>query len=272
MTLPLKKKFIIVHYGCSSFEKNDHEIYWIGAVYYKNEQKKYFFSEGDEIVSIESFEKFLKTNTNKTILHWSMNSPKFGFIPIENRYKELTGSTINIHPEKKIDLSEYFKEKYGIEYIPRAGGRLDNLAKLNGFTGFKNNIEVKNNSEASDRLELLFSIYQAEIQGKLMISRTSVFDVKMWNKPCFELFEYLMDNYFTRKKVQITSVWFFLKELNSDRYIISCTKEVYKNHIKINYSIEITNFDKPVIWPPVEKILNDLLTNFETRKKHVKNT
>ena len=263
MKLPSKNDIIIIHYGCSSFEKKDDKVYWLGAVYYLNDQKKYFFTNGDEIKSIESFSNFLEKNADRTILHWSMNSPKFGFIPIEKRYLKLKGSSIKIHSSKQIDLSEYFKDKYGLNYVSREGGRLNNLAIHNGFTGFKKNIEVKNNSEASDRLELLFSIYQAEIQDKLKISRTSLFDVKMWNKPCFELFEYLMSNYYTNKKVQATSIWFFLKEISSDPYIISCTKEVYKNYINIHYNLRIKNFDKPQNWNDVKRIPSDLRINFQ---------
>ena len=257
------KDIIIIHYGSSAFEKPEHQVYWIGAVYYENDQKKYFFADKDEKYNIESFAKLLKENTDKTIIHWSMNSPKFGFTPIENRYKELVGSAINIQPLNQLDLSEYFKEKYGINYVSREGSRLNNLAKLNDFTGFKNNIEVRDKTDASDRLELLFSIYQAESQGRLKISRSAVFNRNMWNEPCFELFKYLTDNYYTSKSVQLTSIWFFLKDLDSQEYFISCSKKDYKNYVKTHYNLEIKHFDKPSTWSDVKRILNDFRINFE---------
>ena len=99
-----------------------------------------------------------------------MNSPSFGFNPIQNRYKELTGKSISITPRLQIDLSEYLKEKYGIEYISRQGGGLNNLAKLNGFSGIKLDLEVRTQHEGAQRLELTLSIYQAEKQGLLKIS------------------------------------------------------------------------------------------------------
>tara|TARA_B100001559_G_scaffold290259_1_gene269180 strand:- start:488 stop:748 length:261 start_codon:yes stop_codon:yes gene_type:complete len=68
------KDFVIVHYGSSAFEKPAHQIYWIGAVYYENDQKKYFFADKDEKYNIESFAKFLKENKDKIIVHWSMKS------------------------------------------------------------------------------------------------------------------------------------------------------------------------------------------------------
>ena len=263
MKLTSKNNIIIVHYGCSPFETTEHKVYWIGATYYENDQKKYFFVDKDEKYNIESFAEFLKENKDKKIVHWSMNSIKFGFTPIENRYKELVGSAINIQPLNQVDLSEHFKEKYGTNYVPRDGGRLNNLAKLNGFTGFKNNIEVRDKTDASDRLELLFSIYQAELQGRLKISRSAVFDPSMWDERCFELFKYLTDTYYTGKSIQLTSIWFFLKDLDPDKYRISCSKRVYKDYINTHYNLEIKHFDKSSKWDDVKRTLNDYCSNFE---------
>ena len=101
------------------------------------DQKKYFFADKDEKYNIESFAKFLKENKDKTIVHWSMLDLEFGFTSLENRYREIVGSAIKIEPTDTFDLSEYLKEKYGTNYVPGDGGRLNHLAKLNGFRGFK---------------------------------------------------------------------------------------------------------------------------------------
>ena len=257
------KDFLIVHYGSSAFETPEHQVYWIGAVYYENGQKKYFFADKDEKYNIESFAKFLKENKDKTIVHWSMLDLEFGFTSLENRYREIVGSAIKIEPTDTFNLSEYLKEKYGTNYVPRVGGRLNHLAKLNGFRGFMDKIEVKDKRDASGRLELLFSIYQAELQGKLKISRSAVFNRNMWNERCFELFEYLTDNYYTNKSVQLTSIWFFLRDLESQDYHMHCTKEDYKNYVKTHYNFEIKHFDKPSTWSDVKRILNDFRINFE---------
>jgi len=262
MKLPSKKDFVIVHYGSSAFETPEHQVYWIGAVYYENDQKKYFFADKDEKYNIESFARFLKENKDKRIIHWSMNSINYGFTELEKRYKHLVGLAIKIQPIDPFDLSEYLKEKYGTNYVP-GDGRLNHLAKLNGFRGFKNNIEVRSKADASDRLELLFSIYQAELQGRLKISRSAVFNPNMWNEPCFELFKYLTDTYYTSKSIQLTSIWFFLNDLDSDKYRISCTKEVYKDYINTHYNLEIKHFDKSSKWNDVKRTLNDYCINFE---------
>ena len=263
MNLSENSNTVIIHYGCSDFEKSDHIIFWIGAIFFVKDQKVYFFEDGNELEILEKFKTFLDNHKSSTYIHWSMNTPKFGFTPMEKRYQELSGSAIKIEPVNQIDLSEYFKNKYGINYVERDGGRLNNLAKLNGFTGFKDSIEVKNNAEASDRLELLFSIHQAETQGRLKISRTAILDLNMWNEPCFELFKYFTDTYYTGKSIQLTSIWFFLNDLDSDKYRISCTKEVYKDYINTHYNLEIKHFDKSSKWDDVKRTLNDYCINFE---------
>lgn len=164
--LPQLKNSIIVHYGCSDFNSNEHKVYWIGAISH-TPNKTYFFENRNEVEVIEKFYKYVQDNKEKIFIHWSMNSPKFGFRAIENRYFELTNIEIDLKPKYEIDLSEYLKNKYGINYIERQNGRLNNLAKLNGFSGIQSDVEVINMNDATNRLELIFSIVQAEIQGNL---------------------------------------------------------------------------------------------------------
>ena len=169
MELPNKEDTVIIHYGCSDFKKPEHIIFWVGAVYFNQGQKEYFFEDGEEIEIIKKLKGFVEEHKDKTFIHWSMEGANYGFTAIERRYKELDSKGISIVPAKKFDLSEYLKEKYGVNYVPRdgEGGRLNQLAKLNSFSGYKNAVEVEKRNEASDRLELLYSICQAERQGKL---------------------------------------------------------------------------------------------------------
>lgn len=172
--LPKLENSIIVHYGCSDFNSNEHKVYWIGAISHKP-NKAYFFESRNEVDAIEKFEKYIQGNKDKAFIHWSMNSPKFGFKAIENRYFDLTNialkpkKEIDLMPKKEIDLSEFLKNKYGINYIDRENGRLNNLAKLNKFSGIQSEVEVININDATNRLELLYSIVQAEIQGSLKV-------------------------------------------------------------------------------------------------------
>jgi hypothetical protein len=171
--LPELSKTVIVHYGCSSFDSEQHIVFWIGAVFF-NPDKTYFFESQNEGTLIERFNDFLINNRDKTFIHWSMNSPKYGFKAISNRYFEIKSKILDLTPLKEIDLSEYLKNKYGVDYIEREGGRLNNLAKLNHFSGIKSQVEVININDATNRLELIFSIVQAELQGKLKIDSNTL--------------------------------------------------------------------------------------------------
>jgi len=165
--LPNKKETVIIHYGCSDFKKSDHVVFWIGAIFFDNGEKEYFFPEGEETEKIQKLADFVNEHKDQTFIHWSMNHPSFGFSAIERRYKECKKSPISTTPAKKIDLSEYLKETHGVDYVPRER-RLNQLAKLNGFLGVNPGKEVITPADATARLELIYSIYEAERQGKLM--------------------------------------------------------------------------------------------------------
>ena len=40
MNLSERKNTVIIHYGCTDFNKPVHTIFWIGAIYYDNKIKK----------------------------------------------------------------------------------------------------------------------------------------------------------------------------------------------------------------------------------------
>lgn len=166
--LPPLVDSVIIHYGCTKFENKEHKVHWIGAISH-DPGKKYFFKHNDEVKMIEELRDYMLKNKDKMFVHWSMNKPNFGFMALERRYHELAKKEIKLSPALEIDLSEYLKIKYGINYIDRENGRLNNLAKLNSFSGFQVEVEVKDLNQASDRLELIFSITQAEGQGRLII-------------------------------------------------------------------------------------------------------
>ena len=72
------------------------------------------------------------------------------------------------------------------------------------------------------------------------------FNPNLWNRECYELFKYLYDNYYKDTKRQLTNIWFYLKENDAKKYTFNATKDIYKDFIFKNYSIEITNQDKAV--------------------------
>lgn len=66
----------------------------------------------------------------------------------------------------------------------------------------------------------------------------------LWNIKCYNLFQYLIDNYYSGKKRQLTNIWFYLKENNNSNFVFKATKDEYKDFIREGYGKEIKNFDK----------------------------
>jgi len=218
MDLAKKLNIVVTHYGCSDLNKTDNTIFWIGAIAFVDDEKVYFFENGNELEILEKYKLFIQNHKSSTFIHWSMNAPAFGFLPIQKRYKELTNIDFNFKPEFSLDLSEFLKIKYGIYYVNRKGGRLDNLAKLNGFSGFKNSVEVKDIFEASQRLELIFSIYQADSQDKLKVDIKE----KHYENPHpdffksygFELFKSFNES--IQADIKLASISFLVDQLKRD--------------------------------------------------------
>jgi hypothetical protein len=95
------------------------------------------------------------------------------------------------------------------------------------------------------------------------------FNPNYWNKECFELFKYIYDEYYKGTKRQLTNIWFYLKEYQSNKYNLKATKEQYEIFILENYQIKITNFDKaPTKWEDKEYgTINEHRINFEDTLK-----
>ncbi len=51
---------------------------------------------------IEKYCTFIKENRSKTFLHWTMNSPIFGFTAMQERYRSLTGKQLTCFIPKKL--------------------------------------------------------------------------------------------------------------------------------------------------------------------------
>mgnify|MGYP003636270025 CR=1 FL=1 len=174
MHLPELEDSIIVHYGSEMLNEVEHLIYCIAGISHKP-NKTYFFGDNTvtsggpktetEIKIIEKFKNYIDNNQNKTFIHWSMQKPDWGFEAIASRYYQLTNKAIDLSPKNVKDLSEYLKNKYGRNYMEHP--RLNNLAVLNNFSGFQKEKVVKTKHDNVNRLELLFSIVQADIQGTL---------------------------------------------------------------------------------------------------------
>lgn len=65
-------------------------------------------------------------------------------------------------------------------------------------------------------------------------------DPNLWNKQCYDLFKYLLDNYYDGKtQRKLINIWFFLKNHTSDEYALLATKEKYINFINTACNIPL---------------------------------
>ena len=246
MELPNKEDTVIIHYGCSDLKKPEHIIFWVGAVYFNQGQKEYFFEDGEEIEIIQNLKGFVEEHKDKTFIHWSMNKMNFGFKRIERRHEELQGAVISIEPPLIFDLSEYLKEKYGVYYVPKIDpGRLNYIASLNNFSGYKVNVEVKELNEASERLELLYSICEAEREGKLktLASRDEVNTYPDYFKSYgFNLFNDFVNA--TPADIKLAPVSFLVDQLRKDGLMnsdisLKKTFEFLESELNINFGTAV---------------------------------
>jgi hypothetical protein len=90
------------------------------------------------------------------------------------------------------------------------------------------------------------------------------YNINHWNKECFDLFNYLNDNYnATAKKQKFINIWFYLEYNTSDTYIFNYPKEEYKQYITANCGIDFTKskMNKPANFESQLLILNTHFSN-----------
>jgi hypothetical protein len=159
----------LIHYSCESFFNTNGRtprIVSISLMNFDNSQtetfsihleaqfKKYDFNnltepEFDicEKSMLDSYYDFLKKNTTKRYVHWTMINSNFGFKAIDNRYKILGGIPTEIEHKFKIDLGETLCLIYGYGYEKdKDGGRLYNLSirnKINILNFLKGSLEAE---------------------------------------------------------------------------------------------------------------------------------
>jgi hypothetical protein len=82
-------------------------------------------------------------------------------------------------------------------------------------------------------------------------------------RSCYELLLYLIDNYYTSKKIQLVNIWFYLIERDRDKFRF--TKPNFISFIKQTCNIEIKNFDRPQNHDRERKIIDSHRINFESK-------
>jgi hypothetical protein len=145
---------LVIHYSCESFydipNGRTPRITSIAVRYFATGQTKSFsihkvaelknvqFEDIEmkynelEKEMLSDFYNFVRNHKSYDWIHWNMRDINFGFEAIEHRYSVLGGTPEQINDEKKIDLSRYLVEIYGLRYIGHP--RLQKLIELNHIT------------------------------------------------------------------------------------------------------------------------------------------
>ncbi len=83
-------------------------------------------------------------------------------------------------------------------------------------------------------------------------SKNNDFDIDIWNKECFDLFNYFADNYnSTAKKQKFINIWFYLEYETPDSYVFNFKKDFYKKYITKRFGFDFSKakINKPNNYP-----------------------
>ncbi|SFF27006.1 hypothetical protein [Flavobacterium xueshanense] len=79
--------------------------------------------------------------------------------------------------------------------------------------------------------------------NKNKIKNKPDFNRNHWNEKCFELFNYLIDNYEKKGKVKFINIFYYLKnKVDKNIYVFSFTIDQYKTFIESKHNIKLTTF------------------------------
>lgn len=87
-----------------------------------------------------------------------------------------------------------------------------------------------------------------EKRSKALLSiKDDNFNPNYWNKFCYKLFNYLMENYTAKEEkiVKYINIWYFLKDVvDKDKYMFNLNQDDYGKYIKSRFGVEIKKFAK----------------------------
>ena len=187
--------------------------------------------------------------------------------------KALGDQLVDLTVKEVSELADYLKETHGTDYIARDGGRLDNLAKLNTFSGIKNQVIV-NPKMGFDRLELIYSIYQTESQGNLITNHTlrehnpypHIF-VNGLAYNCFKEYmnlhitKFFIDISYLKRKMESLNVIHKTTDKNFMKFLFEENMISQQNYDEFLIKGKLNSFDKSII-DSRENNFNNIFTAF----------
>ena len=194
-------------------------------------------------------------------------------IHLEIKHNKGNDYIINELEQKLEDISfdkfYYPIDQLGIEMDGFIYNRLINIMLDIIVDLYSNSLKTTDlDSFCLDDLELNESTKKTsnEVSDDLEVKKAII--LNYFNKNCYDLFLYLVDNYDKKDKVKFINIFYYLNYYaNKNFYHFKFTQERYSNFIKRNYSIEPKSFKKEMFDNSSEKYtLNSLEENFRSLK------
>ncbi len=113
-----------------------------------------------------------------------------------------------------------------------------------------------------------FKPHQPKI--RIAFNETSEYDVNIWNKESFDLFNYLAENYnATAQKQKFINIWLYLEHNTKDHYVFNFGKDKYKEFITKKFSFDFSKakINKPNNYENQLTILNNHYTTYCNKLK-----
>jgi hypothetical protein len=208
------------------FEWNDTDTIWHNHISDIRKLKKNFTSSDVQLI-IKQKEKYLQFRKRTNEVYFCKNF----FTYLDRTLKEL----FDYFNESNINEFESFESK------PLKLNNMNDLIQVLKSKVDFGELEYNDNEIKIDKKPL-----QKEIEKPDKVkNKHPKHEPNLWSSECYKLFKYLFDNYFDNKtKRQLTNIWFYLNEYDQVKYNFKATKDKYKDFIKKNYNIKITNFEK----------------------------
>ncbi len=145
----------IIHYSCESFDfkpqGTNPRIFAVAVRNLSGERRQVFSIHAEaakekladqeikdqleklEVKFLEQLEKFFELNGAAIWLHWNMNSDRFGFDALCNRYRSLADKELKVPPAaQRSNFAAHLKALYGSSYA--CAPHLDNVMRMNNLS------------------------------------------------------------------------------------------------------------------------------------------
>jgi len=201
------------------------------------------------------FESAYKYNIDEVYIINSFNMSKFELIENLKSLKNFRQS-INIEIQNREYSSSILLKNYGVTQFKNLKSFLNSDLCIDiDKSPLKSEfdevlIELENSIDINEIQILMKSNFQPEIvqpePEKIELENESIrenFNPNHFNKDCYDLFLYLVENYEKKGKIKYINIFEFMKKsIDKNKYSFRFTQETYRIFIKDKYDIDIINY------------------------------